>query len=93
MGTVIAVNLNDPITPEDKANFDLMLHPVMKIYNLVKYSSTVIAAIMLLFSGSSYMIAGDDTKKRDDAKHIATYVIIGLAIIWATPLFINYFLS
>jgi|SRR3989344_5488696 len=93
IGTVVAVNLDDPISDEDKANFDSMLEPVTKMYNLIKYSATVIAAIMLLFSGISYMTAGSDIKKRDNSKNIATYVVIGLAIIWATPLFITFLLS
>ena len=90
---VIAIDLDDPISPEDQATFDSMLEPVMKIYNLIKYSATAIAAIMLLFAGTSYMTAGSDNKKRDTSKNIATYVIIGLVIIWATPIFITYFLG
>ncbi len=90
---VIAIDLNEPISPEDQATFDSILEPVMKIYNLVKYSATAIAAIMLLFAGTSYMTAGNDTKKRDTSKSIAMYVIIGLVIIWATPIFITYFLG
>jgi hypothetical protein len=45
--------LDTEITAEDKAQFDEILTPVMKIYNFVKYISTVVAAIFLLYAGIS----------------------------------------
>ena len=86
MPTVLAVDISD----SDKAQFDEILTPVMKIYNLVKYSATIIASLFLLFAGITYMMAGNDMKKRDQAKNMAGYVIIGLIVIWAAPLVINY---
>lgn len=85
-----AYNLNEDISDEEKDTFDEMLEPVMKIYNLVKYSATVIAAIILLFAGINYMVSGGDFKKREQAKNMAMYVIIGLIIIWATPMIVNF---
>lgn len=81
--------VNTTISAADKAKFDQILEPVFKIYNFVKYISTVVAAIFLLYAGISYMTSGSDPKKRDQAKNIASYVIIGLLIIWATPLIIG----
>jgi len=86
---VLAATLNTTITAEDKAQFDQILEPVFKIYNFVKYISTVVAAIFLLYAGISYMTSGSDPKKRDTAKSIATYVIIGILIIWAAPLIVE----
>ena len=80
-----AVDLNQEPSAEDKAHFDEILSPVMKIYNLVKYSATAIAALMLMFAGISYMSSGNDPKKRDTSKSMASFVIIGLVLIWATP--------
>jgi len=78
------------ISAEDKASFDEILSPVTKIYNLVKYAATVIAGLFFLFAGITYMVAGNDIKKRDQAKNMASYVIIGLIVIWAAPLVIKY---
>jgi uncharacterized membrane protein len=86
MPAVIAVDISD----SDKAQFDEILAPITKIYNLVKYAATAIAGLFLLFAGISYMVAGNDVKKRDDAKSMAGYVIIGLIVIWAAPFVINY---
>ena len=86
MPAVLAADVSD----SDKAQFDEILTPVMKIYNLVKYSASVIAGLFLLFAGITYMMAGNDTKKRDQAKNMAGYVIIGLIVIWAAPFVINY---
>jgi multisubunit Na+/H+ antiporter MnhB subunit len=36
------------------------------------------------------MTSGSDPKKREDAKNMAMYVIIGLIVIWAAPLIVNW---
>ena len=84
-----SASLNTTISKEDKAKFDQILEPVFKIYNFVKYISTVVAAIFLLYAGIAYMSSGSDPKKRDTAKNIAAYVIIGIVIIWAAPLIVD----
>jgi type IV secretory pathway VirB2 component (pilin) len=86
---VAAIDLNTEPTAEDKAAFDNILTPVMKIYNFIKYAASAIAVITLLFAGISYMTSGSDPKKRDNAKGITTYVIIGLVIIWGAPMIVN----
>ncbi len=92
-----AVNEHAPldveISDEDKAMFDEILQPVVKIYTFLKYIATVVAAIFLLYSGMSYMASGSDPRKREDAKNIAAYVIVGLLIIWAAPLLIGFLVS
>ena len=65
----------------------------MKIYNFVKYSATVIAVLVLLFAGIVYMTAGNDPKKRDQAKNMAGYVIIGLILIWAAPIVVQFIIT
>jgi len=90
MQFIFAADFNQPISSEDKATFDQILEPVMKIYNLVKYSATVIAVIILLFAGVSYMISGDNPAKREQAKNMITYVVIGLIVIWVAPLLVNF---
>ncbi len=88
-----ALDLNKELTTEEKSTFDKMLEPVMKIYNLIKYAASAIAAIALLFAAVSYMISGSDAKKRDSAKNTAGYVIVGLFIIWATPFIVNFLVA
>ena len=90
MPLVSAVDFNTEISDEDKAQFDEILEPVLKVYNFVKYAATAIAVIVLLFAGVSYMLSGSDPKKRDNAKNMAMYVIIGLIVIWAAPLIVNF---
>ena len=85
----MAVDLNAEPTAEEKAQFESVLEPVMKIYNLVKYSATAIAAMMLMFAGISYMSSGNDPKKRDTAKSMGSFVVIGLVLVWATPTLVN----
>ena len=90
MQFVIAVDFNQDVSAQDQATFNQILDPVMKIYNLVKYSATVIAVVVLLFAGISYMLSGDNPAKREQAKSMITYVVIGLIVIWVAPLLVNF---
>src|SRR3989344_3984587 len=83
-------NLNTTLTPQEQQTFDQILQPVMRIYNMVKYIATAIAALVLLLAGVNYMMSGSDPKKRDNAKAMAMYVVIGLVIIWAAPLVVSF---
>ncbi len=87
---VSAVEFNQTVSAQDKATFDKILEPVMKIYNLVKYAASVLAVVVLLFAGMTYMTSGSDPGKREKAKSMAMYVIIGLIVIWAAPLVVNF---
>jgi hypothetical protein len=78
--------LNTPISSAEQAQFNQILQPVMKIYNFIKYIASVVAGIFLLYAGITYMASGSDPKKREQAKNIAAYVIIGLIVIWAAPI-------
>lgn len=87
---VSAVSFNQSISPQDQATFDQILQPVMKIYNLVKYIATALAVVVLLFAGIIYITSGSDPTKREQAKNMAMYVVIGLIVIWAAPLVVNF---
>ena len=85
-----AVDFDDDISSEDKATFDKILEPVMKVYSLVKYTASVVAVLVLLFAGISYMTSGNDPRKRDQAKNMASYVVVGLFVVWAAPMVVNF---
>lgn len=87
---VAAVDFNQSISASDKQSFDNMLAPVLKIYNLVKYAASALAVVVLLFAGITYMTSGADPGSREKAKSMAMYVVIGLVVIWAAPLIVNF---
>ena len=87
---VFAADFDADISEEDQAKFDQILNPVMKIYSFIKYAATVIAVVFLVFAGVTFMMSGGDTGKREQAKMMATYIIIGLIVIWVAPLVVNY---
>lgn len=89
----VLAGFGDDISSEDKATFDQILEPVLKIYNLVKYIATAIATLVLLISGIGYMVSGSDPKKRENAKSMGMYVILGLVIVWGAPLVVNFIVS
>ncbi len=88
-----AASFDQEISDEDKETFDEILDPVMKIYNLVKYSATVLAVVVLLFAGVTYMTSGSNPAKREQAKNMVMYVVIGLIVIWIAPLIVNFIVS
>lgn len=90
---VMASSLNDGISSQDKATFDKMLEPVVRIYDFVKYSATIISVLILLFAGVTYMFAGDNPSKKEQAKNMITYVLIGLVVIWAAPMLVNFMIG
>ncbi len=85
-----AVDFDEDISSEDREKFDEILEPVLKIYNLIKYTASVIAVLVLLIAGVTYITSGSDPGKREKAKNMAMYVIIGLIVIWAAPLIVNF---
>jgi len=87
---VLAADFNSTITPEDQQTFDQILQPVMKIYNFVKYAASVLAVIFLVFAGVTFIASGNDQAKREQAKMMMAYIVIGLIIIWVAPLIVSY---
>jgi hypothetical protein len=87
---VSAVDFDEDISDEDKETFDEILDPIMKVYNLVKYAASVIAVVVLLFAGITYLTAGGNPGKREQAKNMIMYVVIGLVVIWAAPLIVDF---
>ncbi len=87
---VMAVDFDQEISAEDKATFDNILEPVMKIYNFIKYAATVLAVVFIVFAGVTFIMSGNDQAKREQAKMMATYIVIGLIVIWVAPLIVGY---
>lgn len=69
--------------------YDQLLQPIQNVYDFVKYAVTVIAGLLLIFAGYTFITSGNDPKKKEEAKNMVMYVIIGLAIIWAAPLIVK----
>lgn len=87
---VTAADFGGNVSQEDKNSFDQILSPVMKVYNFVKYSATVLAVVFLVFAGVSFMISGNDQTKREQSKLMAMYIVVGLIVIWVAPLIVQY---
>ena len=74
-------------------NFEEILQPLTTIYDLVKYSATAISGIVMVFAGINYITSGADPMKRENAKNMIMYVIIGLMVIWAAPFVVSLILG
>jgi len=77
------------VSAADTTAYDQILQPIQAIYDLVKYSVTIIAGLVLLFAGIQYVTSGSDPMKREKAKNMVMYVLIGLAVIWAAPFIVK----
>ena len=85
--------LDDELSSSEKQTFDKILEPVAKTYRLLKYGVSIVAAIYLLVSAAQFMASGGDVRLRDEAKTRATFVFIGMALLWATPYLISYMVT
>ena len=81
------------VAAADDSDFEEILKPLTTIYNLVKYAATVIAGLVMLFAGVTYISSGSDPGKREKAKNMVMYVIIGLIVIWAAPFVVDLILG
>ena len=77
----------------DESDFAEVLAPLTTIYNLVKYAATVVAGLVMLFAGITYIASGSDPGKREKAKNMVMYVIVGLIVIWAAPFVVDLILG
>ena len=75
------------------ADFEEILAPLTVIYDLVKYAATVISGLVMLFAGVTYIASGSDPGKREKAKNMVMYVIVGLIVIWAAPFVVDLILG
>jgi membrane-bound acyltransferase YfiQ involved in biofilm formation len=83
------VSLLSIVSATTNEQYDELLRPIQSIYDFVKYAVTVIAGLVLIFAGYTFITSGSDPKKKDTAKNMIMYVVIGLAIIWAAPLIVK----
>ncbi len=74
-------------------DFEEILKPLTVVYDLVKYAATLIAGLVMLFAGITYIASGSDPGKREKAKGMVMYVIIGLIVIWAAPFVVDLILG
>ena len=87
--SVHAVDITPP-TQNDINAFNQILEPVMKVYNFVKYSASVLALLFLIFAAIS-MFTNDNPMEKDKAKSKIMYIVVGLIVIWIAPISVNYF--
>jgi multisubunit Na+/H+ antiporter MnhB subunit len=81
------------VSAADQEDFEEILKPLTTIYDLVKYAATVIAGLVMLFAGITYISSGSDPGKREKAKNMVMYVIVGLIVIWAAPFVVDLILG
>ena len=77
------------ISAASQSDFEEVLKPLQTIYDLVKYTATVIASLVMLFAGILYITSGSDPGKREKAKNMIMYVVVGLIVIWAAPFVVD----
>ncbi len=89
--SVYAVTFDQP-SSSDIRTFEDILEPLMKLYNFVKYAATVLGVLFLVFAGVSFIMSSDDPKKRELTKSTASYIFVGMVVVWAAPMMVEYLL-
>ncbi|MBI4141202.1 DUF1624 domain-containing protein [Candidatus Woesearchaeota archaeon] len=77
----------------DLATFNQILQPVWQVYNFVKYLATALATIFLVIAGITYMTSGNDVSKRESAKYIMSYTVLGMIVVIGAPYIVQIFTS
>jgi len=90
---ILALTQVTLVSAADQSDFEEILKPLTTIYDLVKYAATVVAGLVMLFAGVTYISSGSDPGKREKAKNMVMYVIIGLIVIWAAPFVVDLILG
>lgn len=93
MFVVLALTQVALISAATQSDFEEILKPLTTIYDLVKYAATVVAGLVMLFAGITYISSGSDPGKREKAKNMVMYVVVGLAVIWAAPFVVDLILG
>ncbi len=91
--TYAAIDFDQGLSDDEEQQVDQILQPVMKVYNAFKYAATVVAVLVLVFAGFTFLTAGGENAKKDRAKNMAAGVVIGLIVIWVAPLIVKYVFS
>src|SRR3989338_9599449 len=86
--SVHAVEITPP-SGDDINSFNQILEPVMKVYNFVKYASSVLALLFIIFAAVQMFINNNPSEK-EQAKAKVMYIVIGLGLIWVAPIIVNY---
>jgi len=90
---VVLMILQIALVSAQEESFEEIMKPLQTIYDLVKYTATLIAGLVMLFAGITYISSGSDPGKREKAKNMVMYVIIGLIVIWAAPFVVDLILG
>lgn len=85
----LAYDFDDKPSDDEKEMFDEFLEPIMRIYRFIKYVATVIGVLVVTISGITAMASGHDPIKRNKAKEIVGYALLGILIIWLAPILIE----
>jgi type IV secretory pathway VirB2 component (pilin) len=83
------VDFNQDLTQDEKDQVDAILAPVMKVYNVIKYTATVIGVLVIVFAGITFITSSGDRLKKEKAKHMGIGVVVGLIVIWVAPLVVK----
>lgn len=82
-----------PLSSGDKALFKEMFKPLFNFISLIPYAASVAAIFYILYAGFNMVTAGYDSAKKEQSKTMIALTIIGLGVVWAAPLFIDYLLA
>ena len=81
------------ISAASNDDYEEIMKPLETIYDLTKYAATLIAGLVMLFAGITYITSGSEPGKREKAKNMIMYVLIGLMVIWAAPFVVKLILG
>ena len=82
-----------PLGNSDKTMFKEMFKPVFNFLGLIPYAASVAAVFYILYAGFNMVTAGYDAEKKEQGKATIGLTILGLGVVWAAPMLVDYLLK
>ncbi len=74
----------------DTAAFKEIFTPILRLIDLLKYASTILALLYFIIAGLNFVVSGGNVGNKEKSKQMITGIIIGLGVIWAASAILNY---
>jgi len=82
-----------PVVHAADADLDKIKEPLDRVYSVIQTIVSVVGVIVITFAGFRFMSSGDNIQSRESAKHMLSFAVIGLMIVWIAPYLVNYIIA
>ncbi|MBI5065351.1 hypothetical protein HZA97_03870 [Candidatus Woesearchaeota archaeon] len=83
-------DFDDPLSSSEKRSLQRAFDPMIKLFSMIKYLGSILAAVFSAWGAALLITGGDNQQKRDEAKNKISYSVMGLGVLWAIPVLLDF---